>query len=1854
LLLFGLGAALWQPTWPAHWPVVEAAIDNNQPSQPFASVVDCIRTGPDQGEASSRAPRFAVTCYASAWDSRFYGEYNNPTNGDAPPDDPALIAFGDATPDGTVDLGDNPGGNDHAMLAQIDQVGSIYGLAYASGTNPASPFQAQLLFSGAYTKRITRFSSHGPGAILVTNLGNSNTRLFAQIPNVVPGPIGAPGNPGDGSSTAFPNGTTTANYLPSMGGIHTPQHDEQSLSSVGRTGLGDLALSNDERTLFAVNINNRRVYVIDTWTTGTPAPIVTTTLPDVVAALQPCQSRGGTANYRPFALHVADNRFVYLGGVCSAETTSNRADLAARVDRYDLATGQWSNVLGVGLTDFDAQRGANLAWQPWRNSVILNDQEHNQPMLSDIVITERGSMILGLRDRYGDLGTTARVPEERTIAQGDLVLATAGGPGWVPQTANPEHYTDQDTGSDYDHPESTWGGLAYVPGTHAGTTSDAGEIVTTWLAPYRRFTGGTAWFNTNGGAPTAQEEIYPPASEQLGKTAGLGDIELLCTWRAIGDRVWRDNNGNGVQDAGEPAIDGVRVQLFAQNDTGFTNPLATVTTGSILGASGSWRFYVNPFLAYQVRIDPAMFGPGQPLAGLGLTTRNVGDAAADSDADANGVILIPSAYHADVNLTFDAGLSVGANVRVAKTAPAQVGVGTPLTFTLNYANDGPSPATNVVLQDTLPAGVFYVSATPAPSTISGSTLTWNLGNVLAGRQGTISINTQVTLDAPGQIVNNATISTTTPGDSPTDNTTTSTTTVLRPDIVVQKTAPLSAVTGSQFDYTLTYSNRGSATADGVTLLDTLPAGVTFVSATPPPGIINGDQRGWVVGTLGTGQTGSITLRVQVAANAPGHVVNNATISTTTPGDDPTDNTTTTTTNIVRPNVTITKRSSTTVTAGQPLAYTLDYRNSGTATAQTVVVVDTLPAGVTFVSASPPPSAVNGSQLSWNLGDLGPSAQGSITVNTTASATLANGTLLTNQAQISTTTSGDDPGDNGSTTNTTVQRADLYISKSSPTSFPVLSGSHVTYVLDYGNNGPATATNVQLVDSVPAQLRDVTWMCVSGCSASGSGNNINIALGGLVAGATGRVEVRGIATTSLARENFMNTASISGNTPEISTSNNQSTVPGAVWTSDLQVVKLASPQVFAGETLTATLSYRNNGPASASNIVLSDTLPTGVTLVSSMLPASQNGQTLSWNLGDVSDNTGGTIQLVLRTDAALPDASTLINRAAITTTTPDRDPQNNTSQASTVVLTKADLVLDKQATTAVVRANETTSFVLRYRNAGPSLARMVELSDTLPAELRFGSSDPAPSNVAGQALRWNLGDLAPGTTGTITVEVQAPASQIAASQTYTNTATIGGATTDPDPTNNTATAAISVATIDLSVVKAMPPQALAGSEISATLRWRNAGPALAANVVLTDTLPVGLSLISAEPLPTTATSDTLRWELGDLAGTASGEIALRLRVAATLTATQITNRAEISRLEIDRQWSNNVTSASSVVQRSSDLAVFKSNGLNNAQPGDQLRYTITATNHGPALASGVVLREHPPLTATLLAPGWARQPDGSYSFAIGDLAVGQTVTQTLLLSLPNPLAVAEIANTATITSSIPDPDLRNNTSTDRDAIMSIRLGDLVWNDRNGDGLQDPDEPGLPNVVIQLLDAQSLALLATTSSDANGNYLFSGLRPGNYAVQVVPETTRLGSYLGYRFSTGSLHVANVTATSQADLTLDFGLRRVATTDVALSFWRATRQGNTVLVSWQTSAESNTRGFRVLRATTAEESQAIEIGWLASQGALGGTYQIIDQQAPERVFYWLIEEERSGQRSSYGPIWPTSPTATRRSTFVPLIVR
>ncbi|HUG70255.1 MAG TPA: SdrD B-like domain-containing protein [Pirellulaceae bacterium] len=234
-----------------------------------------------------------------------------------------------------------------------------------------------------------------------------------------------------------------------------------------------------------------------------------------------------------------------------------------------------------------------------------------------------------------------------------------------------------------------------------------------------------------------------------------------------------------------------------------------------------------------------------------------------------------------------------ADLSLAKTvSDATPNVGANVTFTLTLANAGPDSATNVAVTDQLPAGLTFVSNTPSQGSYNSTTGVWTVGTVANGGIATLQIVAAVA--SIGAKTNSAQVTAADqadPDSTPNNNVATEddqASAIVIPrqvDVGITKSVSPGTVTlGGSLTYTLTVTNSGPDAATGVSVVDTLPADVTFNSAISSQGTAT--QAGGVVtaalGTIASGQSATITIVVTpTTTNATaGTVTNVAAVSVT--------------------------------------------------------------------------------------------------------------------------------------------------------------------------------------------------------------------------------------------------------------------------------------------------------------------------------------------------------------------------------------------------------------------------------------------------------------------------------------------------------------------------------------------------------------------------------------------------------------------------------------------------------------------------------------------------------------------------------------------------------------------------------------------------------------------------------------------------------------------------------------------------------------------------------------------------------------------------------------------------------------
>ena len=226
--------------------------------------------------------------------------------------------------------------------------------------------------------------------------------------------------------------------------------------------------------------------------------------------------------------------------------------------------------------------------------------------------------------------------------------------------------------------------------------------------------------------------------------------------------------------------------------------------------------------------------------------------------------------------------------------------------------------------------------------------------------------------------------------------------------LVKTAAPNPVKAGQQLTYTLTATNNGPSNATGVTIVDTLPAGTSFLSASgQSSATIAGQTLTLNVGNLAAGASSTITVVVGVASTATGTITNTAMVSGNQPDPNPANNTASVSTQIDVPVVQSSPgsedRQDGDAQSGErrlePDLYAGREQQCRSPTATGVTVVDTLPAGFAYFSASGQNSAtISGNTLTLDLGTM--AAQASETITIVGEVTAAAASTITNTATVS--------------------------------------------------------------------------------------------------------------------------------------------------------------------------------------------------------------------------------------------------------------------------------------------------------------------------------------------------------------------------------------------------------------------------------------------------------------------------------------------------------------------------------------------------------------------------------------------------------------------------------------------------------------------------------------------------------------------------------------------------------------------------------------------------------------------------------------------------------------------------------------
>ena len=1105
-------------------------------------------------------------------------------------------------------------------------------------------------------------------------------------------------------------------------------------------------------------------------------------------------------------------------------------------------------------------------------------------------------------------------------------------------------------------------------------------------------------------------------------------------------------------------------------------------------------------------------------------------------------------------------------VAVKKTVDhATVNIGATLSWSVTATNSGDGVSTAAItLTDTLPANLVGLNV----ALVGGATCAVPVGNILsctvpaglAANGGVAGFTVTAQPAAAGTYANSVVPSgpdnpaCATPADCATTSTVTS------PSVAVTKSVDKATVNlGDTITWTLKARNNGSGPTNAViTLTDSLPANVGALQILPVAPVSCGVPAGTTLTCsvpAGLAANAEASVVVKAVANAPGTVANSLLPSgpdnpvCATPGACQT------TTTVTSPNVAVKKSvDKATVNVGETITWTLSVSNSGTgASTGSVTLSDTLPAGLTNVVISPQSPAtcapLAGATLTCSV-PAGLAAGASARIFVSATATLAGA------AVNSVVPGGPDnpacalPGDCGTTTTVVKLLVDVTTTLNN---FPpnTLAGDSISGIVTYANVGPGPAEGVTYTLQLTPGLANVALTGAVGSYNPATGL---VTLSGLpVTLANGQSTSFNVSYTQPADNLSMVTSTIATTSVEVANdlpNTAMATVPGPI----IRVTKLADKATAnVGETVTWTITATNTGSLGNLGVVtLTDILPANVTVLSvtpgagvtcpplaSWLANSAQACTIApGQLAAVNGSRSITISATGTAGGSLgnkvlpsgPDNPACAQAASCQTTTTILSPQ---------------VAVRKTVDKSNINVGDALTWTIAVANTGTGATRgVITLTDTLPANLTVWQVLPAsPATCAvpnGNQLVCSIpAGMAAGATLNIIVKGVANAAGA-----FVNSVVPSG----PDNPAclqagdcSTTSTAVKLLVDVTTTLNGFPGSTHAGDNIGGTVTFSNIGPGAAEGVSYSVQLAPGLAGVTFNGVTGSYNAGTgLATFTGVPATLAPGQgFSFQLGyIQPASNLSTVVSRIATTSTEV----ANDQPNVATVTMPGSIIRVSKTANKAIANVGEEIIWTITASNTGSLANQGAVVLTDllpPNIVITAVTPdsgvtcpplaSWVANSQQSCSVAIGQLAAGNgqrqivltgkasaggTLANQLMPSGPDNPACFQ-ASTCQTSTTITSPALALKKTVDKTALnIGDSLGWTITLANTGTGastavatITDTLPAGLANLVVTPAAPVTCAPLA-------GNVLTcsvpAGLAAGSAAtLQVTARAVAAGT-------------------------------------------------------------------------------------------------------------------------------------------------
>lgn len=584
------------------------------------------------------------------------------------------------------------------------------------------------------------------------------------------------------------------------------------------------------------------------------------------------------------------------------------------------------------------------------------------------------------------------------------------------------------------------------------------------------------------------------------------------------------------------------------------------------------------------------------------------------------------------------------------------------------------------------------------------------------------------------------------------------------------------------------------------------------------------------------------------------------------------------------------------------------------------------------------------------------------------------------------------------------------------------------------------------------------------------------------------------------------------------------------TADLTITKTdgAATQI-PGLSISYTIVVSNLGPDPDPAASVADTFPaelTGVTWTCAASPGSTCAAAGAGNIADVVNLlAGGTLTYTVNATISASATGNLSNTATVTASGAVTDPDlsSNSDTDTDTLDPEVNLGITKTDGVASEIPGTSITYTIVASNPGPSDAPGTLVSDIFPAALAgvTWTCAPSPGSSCSPAGAGNIADVVNLSAGGLLIYTVNATISPAATGILSNTATVTapGGVTETSPFDNTATDNdVLGPRADLIVTKTDGvTNVTAGTGVTYTIVVTNAGPSNAPNATVADAFPVALtgetwSCVAGGGASCTAMGTGDINEVVNLPAGGSVTYTVNATVDACASGSLV-NSVSVTPGGgvIDPGPGANLATDTDTIDSQADLVLTVADSPDSVLICNYLTYTLTITNNGPSCANGVTLTNTLPggVTFTSSTPGSPTCTDaaGVQTCSLGSLLPGGVTVVSIVGTVDFSLKGAVIADTATVTSSTPDPNPANTvvTGTDvkpKDAYVVTLTGAPRFL-----------RIGVVTKVNYLLRITSLCVPSLSTSNV---VVTSELPPGLEFVQSIPApTTQDGNTLTYEY-------------------------------------------------------------------------------------------------------------------------------------------